>query len=97
MGIIPFKVEIINEAGYNRLHIKNHAYTGRIRKHLGKMPDEKLESIQFHLKYDLEKHFSQHPITKDSVEYYVEQYISMRIKKSGCIFDFIELSFIIAS
>lgn len=90
MKISPFNVEVINEVGYNRLHITSRQFKGRIRKHLGKWPDDKLQSITYHLKYDLEKHFEGKPFLKGEVEEFVDLYISMRIKDKGNIFDFFE-------
>lgn len=90
MSITPFKIEFNNEAGYNRLSISCAEFKGRIRKHVGKKPDAELETIKYHLKYELEQHFQSNPVSKEAVEFYIDQYVSMRIRGDGNIFDYFE-------
>lgn len=87
MSITTFKIEFTNEAGYKRLSISCKEFKGRIRRHIGKNPDVDVETLKFHLKYELELHFQTTPISKETVEFFIDQYISMRIKGNGNIFD----------
>jgi len=59
---------LIEEGIYNRLYIKHPTFKGRIRIHLGVRPKDELENIQFHLKYDLENHFTENEISKEGVQ-----------------------------
>lgn len=90
MSITPFKIEFNNEAGYNRLSISCAEFKGRIRKHVGKKLDAELETIKYHLKYELEQHFQSNRISKETVEFYIDQYVSMRIRGDGNIFDYFD-------
>ena len=75
----PFQVTLIEEGIYNRLYIKHPTFKGRIRIHLGVRPKDELENIQFHLKYDLENHFTENEISKEGVQEFVNQYVAMQV------------------
>jgi integrase len=83
-------VEFNKEAGYNRLYVSCGEFKGRIRKHVGKTPNSDLNTIKYHLKYELEQHFQANPISKEAVEFFVDQYVTMRIRGDGNIFDYFE-------
>ena len=87
MGNSLFKVEFNKEAGYNRLYVSCGVFKGRIRRHVGKNMDTDLDTIKYHLKYELEQHFQSNPINRKSAEFFIDQYVSMRIRGDGNIFD----------
>ena len=79
MSKTSFKVEFNNEAGYNRLYVSCDLFKGRIGKHVGKKPEAELDTIKYHLKYELEQYFESNPVSEDAAEFFIEQYISMLI------------------
>ena len=86
----PFEVNLLKEKEYFRLYVTHISFKGRIRKRLGDKPFEELESIAFNIKYDLGRHFMNTEITKEEVEAYMDNYISMNIKCNASIFDYKE-------
>lgn len=84
----PFQVTLIEEGIYNRLYIKHPTFKGRIRIHLGVLPKDELENIQFHLKYDLENYFTENEISKEGVQEFVNQYVAMQVKNKASVFTF---------
>jgi integrase len=90
MSDLSFKVEFNKEAGYNRLYVSCSEFKGRIRKHVGKTPNCELNTIKYHLMYELEQHFQTNPISKAAVEFFIDQYVTMRIRGDGNIFDYFE-------
>ena len=86
----PFEVNLLKEKEYFRLYVKHTSFKGRIRKRLGDKPFEELESIAFNIKYDLGRYFMNREITKEEVEAYLDNYVSMNIKCNASIFDYKE-------
>jgi site-specific recombinase XerD len=86
--IKPFNVKVQAEKDYYRLYITHSSFKGRVRKRLGDRPYEDLETIAFNLKFELGKHFSSQNITKEEVESFIDNYVSMNVKCNASIFDY---------
>lgn len=86
----PFEVNLLKEKEYFRLYVTHTRFKGRIRKRLGDKPFEELEAIAFNIKYDLGRHFMNNEITKEEVEAYIDNYVSMNVKLNASIFDYKE-------
>lgn len=88
--IKPFSIKVICEGGYNRLYVTHPTCKGRIKKRVGVQDHELLESIVFHLKYDLENHFADCQITLEEVSAFIDNYISLRVKFNANIFKYFD-------
>lgn len=84
----PFNVKLQAEKDYYRLYVTHSSFKGRVRKRLGDRPYEDLETIAFNLKFELGKHFSSQNITKEEVESFIDNYVSMNVKCSASIFEY---------
>lgn len=84
----PFDVKLLAEKNYYRLYVTHSKFKGRIRKRLGDRPYEDLENVAFNLKYELGKNFLYRDITKEEVESFIDNYISMNVKCNASIIDY---------
>ena len=89
-NIPPFNVNLLEEGNYHRLYITHPFLKGRFKKRIGNGKPEDLEKIRFHLKYDLENHFETSEITRETVDSFVDNFISMQVKYTGSIFNYFE-------
>lgn len=81
----PFNVTLLLEGDYYRLSINHQFFKKRIRKRVGNVSPEDLEKIKFHLKYELENHFETNKITREAVEQFTDDFISLKIKCNASI------------
>ncbi len=83
-----FKIKLRFENNYFRLHVTSPEFKGRIRKRLGAKLKDELENIVFDLKFKLLNQFMHNPVTKDEVEAFIDNYISLNVKGNASIFDY---------
>jgi len=85
----PFKTKIHYENEYYRLHVTSNKFKGRIRKRLGCHEEDEADNIAFNLKYELGKNFSNGNVSKEEVESYIENFVSMKVKLNASIFTYV--------
>ena len=86
----PFNVNLLQEGNYHRLYITHPFLKGRFKKRIGNGKPENLEKIQFHLKYELEKHFATSEMTREAVNDFIDSFISLQVKYTASIFMYFE-------
>ena len=84
-NIPPFNVNLLHEGNYYRLYITHLFYKGRVKKRIGNGKPEDLEKIRFHLKYELENHFETSEITREAVDEFLNNSISLQVKYTDSI------------
>lgn len=89
-NISPFNVNLLHEGNYYRLYIIHPFLKGRFKKRIGNGKPEDLEKIQFHLKYELENHFETNEITREAVDAFLNNFISLQVKHTASIFMYFE-------
>jgi hypothetical protein len=89
-GRTNFSVKLNLENGYYRIHITHPSFKGRIRKRLGDKILEDAEESSMSIRYELNRNFEGHDITKQEIEDYVEKYISLNVKRNGSFFDYMD-------
>ncbi len=83
-----FAVKLHHENNYFRVHVSHPYFKGRIRKRLGDRPFEDADNIALNIRFELGNHFDKQEITKHGVEDFIENFISMNVKKDASIFDY---------
>jgi len=85
-----FKTKIRLENGYYRLHVTHPKFKGRIRKRLGNLTQDESETVALNIQFELGRQFGSTDITKESVDNFVESYISLNVKRNASIFDYVD-------
>lgn len=85
----PFKTKIHFENEYYRLHVTSNKFKGRIRKRLGCQQEDEATNIAFNLKYELGKHFNNGVTSREEVESYIENFVSINVKLDASIFTYV--------
>jgi integrase len=85
-----FKIVVQQENSYFRIHITHPDFTGRVRKRLGVKSQDDADNTALNIRFELGRHFEKHEVTKEAVEDFVENYISLNVKKTASIFDYKE-------
>lgn len=83
-----FQVRLHNENDYYRIHVTHPNFKTRIRKRIGDQTYENADNICLNIRFELGKQFQNHEITKQSVEDFINNFISMNVKKDASIFDY---------
>ncbi len=83
-----FRVKLHYENNYYRIHITHPDFKGRIRKRLGVKSLDDAENITLNIRFEVGKQFENHEITRQLVEDFLDDFISMNVKKDASIFDY---------
>lgn len=83
-----FRVKLHYENNYYRIHITHPDFKGRIRKRLGVRTQDDAEDITMNIRFEIGKQLEKHEITKQLVEDFLDDFISMNVKKDASIFDY---------
>ena len=86
----PFNVNLLHEGNYYRLYITHPYLKGRFKKRIGNGKPEDLQKILFHLKYDLENHFETCELSREAVDEFLNNFISLQVKYSASMFMYFE-------
>jgi len=85
-----FRVKLHYENNYYRIHITHPDFKGRIRKRLGVKTLDDAENIILNIRFEIGKQFENHEITRQLVEDFLDDFISLNVKKDASIFDYSE-------
>ncbi|MBN1414847.1 MAG: tyrosine-type recombinase/integrase [Bacteroidales bacterium] len=85
-----FQVKILHEGNYYRLYVTHPSFKGRVKKRIGNDSQGNVENIGFHLRHELENHFTENDITFEAITSFVENYISLRVKFNASIFTYFD-------
>lgn len=83
-----FRVKLHKENDYYRIHVAHPNFKSRIRKRIGDRTFDDAENIFLNIRFELSKQFQNQEITKQSVGDFIDNFISMNVKKDASIFDY---------
>lgn len=84
-----FNVKLHDDNSYFRMHITHPGFKGRIRKRIGKKESVDIDSVTLNIKYELSRFFNEKTrITKDEVEAFVDNYVSMHVNNRASILEY---------
>ncbi len=85
-----FQVKLHKENDYYRIHVTHPNFKSRIRRRIGDRTFIDADNICLNIRFELGKQFQNHEITKQGVEDFINNFISLNVKKDASIFDYKE-------